>query len=56
MRVLLDTHAIVWLDGGESMRRAAIEAIEQARNEDQVFVSPISFWEITQLAELNRLR
>jgi len=53
--LLLDTHAMLWLDSGAPMREAAKEAIEAAGPEDGVFVSPVSAWEIGMLASKNRL-
>jgi PIN domain nuclease of toxin-antitoxin system len=54
--ILLDTHALVWLDGGRaelglSSRRAADEALRQGR----LAVSAISFWEIARLAQRQRV-
>jgi PIN domain nuclease of toxin-antitoxin system len=47
--LLLDTHAILWLDGGMPMAPAAIESIEKARVTQGVLVSPVSAWEIGTL-------
>ena len=54
--ILLDTHALVWLDGGQaelglSSRRAADEALRQGR----LAVSAISFWEIARLVQRQRV-
>ncbi|MCC6469879.1 MAG: type II toxin-antitoxin system VapC family toxin [Alphaproteobacteria bacterium] len=46
MAVLLDTCAIIWLGGGARMSAASIAAINQAAVSGEVFVSPISAWEI----------
>ena len=44
--VLLDTCAILWLVADLAPRARVLEAIEAARSEDAVLVSPISAWEI----------
>jgi PIN domain nuclease of toxin-antitoxin system len=46
--VLLDTCAILWLAAGLAPRPGVMEAIEAARGDDAVLVSPISAWEIAQ--------
>lgn len=46
--VLLDTCAILWLGAGVAPSSIAAEAIEAARRDDAVLVSPISAWEIAQ--------
>lgn len=53
--ILLDTHALLWLDDGRAelglaSRRAADEALRQGR----LAISAISFWEIARLVQ--RLR
>ncbi len=54
MRLLLDTHALLWwLDGDKSLSRKARTAI---RDEDNtIFVSAASAWEITTKAGLGKL-
>jgi PIN domain nuclease of toxin-antitoxin system len=54
--ILLDTHALLWLDGGQaelglSSRRAADEALRRGR----LAVSAISFWEIARLVQRQRV-
>jgi PIN domain nuclease of toxin-antitoxin system len=54
--ILLDTHALLWLDGGQaelgsSARRAADEALRRGR----LAVSAISFWEIARLQQRQRV-
>lgn len=44
--MLLDTCAILWLLAGLAPRAGVLDAIEAARAEDAVLVSPISAWEI----------
>lgn len=53
MRLLLDTHTLIWWDEGVGLRKAAERAIRDA---DQVFVSAVSGWEIAIKASLGRLR
>lgn len=52
MRLLLDTHALIWWDEGAGLRKAAEKAIRDA---DQVFVSAASAWEIAIKTSLGRL-
>ncbi|MGH6886124.1 MAG: type II toxin-antitoxin system VapC family toxin [Geminicoccales bacterium] len=54
--ILLDTHALLWLDGGHgelglAARRAADEAFRRGR----LAVSAISFWEIARLLQRQRV-
>jgi PIN domain nuclease of toxin-antitoxin system len=45
MKLLLDTHALLWWDGGDSRLPEALHrAIASPRN--QVFVSAVTVWEI----------
>ena len=53
MRLLLDTHVLIWWDENARLSRAAREAIESA---DQVYVSAVSGWEISLKASLGRLK
>ena len=46
--ILLDTCALLWLAAGHAPRPGAADALEAARAEDGVLVSPISAWEIAQ--------
>lgn len=43
MRLLLDTHVLIWWDMGALLSREAMQAIREA---DEVFVSSASAWEI----------
>jgi PIN domain nuclease of toxin-antitoxin system len=55
--ILLDTHALVWLDAGdERLGRRARRLIDQALAEDDLAVSAISFWEVAMLEAKGRLR
>ena len=54
MRLLLDTHALLWwLAGDEALSTAAREAISDPDNE--VFVSAASAWEIATKYRMGRL-
>ena len=46
--ILLDTCALLWLGAGRLPRAGVAEALEAARSEDGVLLSPISAWEIAQ--------
>jgi len=53
VRLLLDTHALIWWDEGTGLRSAAERAI---RGADQVYVSAVCGWEVAVKASLGRLR
>ena len=53
--LLLDTHAVLWLDSGASMSNAGRAAIEAAARRREVLVSPVSAWEIGLLAAKERI-
>jgi len=54
VRLLLDTHALLWwLDGDTSLSPAAREAIANESNE--IFLSAASAWEITTKYRLGKL-
>jgi PIN domain nuclease of toxin-antitoxin system len=56
MRLLLDTHVLVWLaEGCEELPRPARELIDRAAANDGVAVSAISFWEVAMLAQRGRI-
>jgi PIN domain nuclease of toxin-antitoxin system len=56
VRLLLDTHVLVWLvEGMAQLRPAARRTIERAAATDGVVVSAISFWEVAMLAVRGRL-
>lgn len=57
MKLLLDTHILVWLMEGSSRLSFAVrEQVKQAANEDQLLVSAITPWEIALLAAKGRLK
>jgi PIN domain nuclease of toxin-antitoxin system len=43
VRLLLDTHVLIWWDMGARLSREAVQAIREA---DEVYVSSVSAWEI----------
>ena len=53
MRLLLDTHVLIWWDEGARLSRDARTAIADA---EQVYVSAVSGWEIAIKTALGRLR
>lgn len=53
MRLLLDTHVVIWWDEGARLSAAARTAIETA---DQVYVSAVSGWEIAVKTSLGKIR
>ncbi|WP_373060422.1 type II toxin-antitoxin system VapC family toxin [Gemmatimonas sp.] len=52
MRVLLDTHVLIWWDSGARLSSAASKAIRSA---DEVFVSSASAWEIAIKVALGKI-
>ena len=52
MRLLLDTHVLIWWDMGQPLHAKAGRAIHDA---DQVFVSAVAGWEIALKTSLGRL-
>ena len=53
--VLLDTHAMLWLDSGAAMSEASRAAIEEAAARGEVLASPVSAWEIGLLVAKGRI-
>lgn len=53
--VLLDTHAILWLDIGDPLSEAAHESIRRAAASGGVLVSPVSAWELGLLVKRGRI-
>ena len=56
MRLLLDTHVVIWWDLGAPLQRDALQAIREA---DEVYVSAASSWEIaikTAIGKIHRSR
>lgn len=54
--LLLDTHALLWLDSGAPMTRESIAVIDDAAGRGEVLVSPVSAWEIGLLVQKGRIR
>ena len=55
--ILLDTHVLVWaVEGDRRLGTNASAAIAAAERADAVCISAVTPWEITLLAERNRLR
>ncbi|MES3039630.1 MAG: type II toxin-antitoxin system VapC family toxin [Pseudomonadota bacterium] len=52
MRLLLDTHAVLWLLAGDERLRPALPMLAQA---DSVYVSAASWWELAIKIGLGRL-
>lgn len=52
MRLLLDTHVLIWWDAGVGLPAGIEEAIRDA---DQVYVSAVTGWEIAIKASLGKL-
>ncbi len=54
--ILLDTHALVWLsEGNKQLGLESKKMIDQALKLNELYVSPISFWEIAMLVEKGRI-
>lgn len=53
--LLLDTHAVVWIAEGEPLQAEALLALEAARREGGVLVSPVSAWELGFLVGKRRI-
>jgi len=52
MRVLLDTHVLIWWDAGHALSKRAVNAIQNA---DDVFVSSAAAWEVAIKASLGKI-
>ena len=56
MKLLLDTHVLVWLvEGVTRLSPKARVAIDKAATSAGIFVSAISFWEVAMLQQRGRL-
>lgn len=57
MKLILDTHALIWLVNGDSQLPTPVKRkIQAAEHQDGVAVSAMSFWEIALLYKKERLR
>ncbi|WP_089941037.1 type II toxin-antitoxin system VapC family toxin [Candidatus Entotheonella palauensis] len=55
MKLLLDTHTFLWLDGSpEQLSPVALSACEESGN--QLYLSVVSAWEIQIKHQINRLQ
>jgi PIN domain nuclease of toxin-antitoxin system len=55
--ILLDTHVALWFAvGSKSLGKQCLRIVRQAASNEQLAVSPISFWEIALLITKQRLR
>ena len=55
-RLLLDTCAIIWMADGSSMSQQAKQSITDASANGQLYVSPISAWEIGMVMARGKIR
>ncbi len=56
MRLLLDTHILIWLvDGAPALRPETRTTIEQAARANGILIPAIAFWEVAQLAQRRRI-
>ena len=53
--ILLDTFALIWIMNGDPLSKDALGAVNQARDADELFLSPISAWEIGILAQRQKV-
>jgi PIN domain nuclease of toxin-antitoxin system len=53
--ILLDTCAVLWTANGDAISADALKAIRKARNSGNLFLSPVSAWEIGILARRGRV-
>ena len=51
---LLDTCAVIWIANGDSLREPAASELQKVR-EDQLFVSPMTAWEIAMLVAKGKM-
>ena len=55
--ILLDTHALIWLDAGlNKLGAKSREHLDSALRDDRLSVSALSFWEIGMLVNKGRLQ
>ena len=56
MTLLLDTHVLVWMsEDSPELPRHVGQAIDEAAQDDDVFVSAWAFWEVGNLVHKHRL-
>lgn len=55
--IVLDTHIWIWyIDRPDLLSQNALQAIEKAKQNDSVYISSISSWEIYMLEKKGRLK
>jgi len=55
-KLLLDTHVWIWLTSGNTiLSPMARKAIDRAKDQEHLLISPISVWEISMLVERKRI-
>jgi PIN domain nuclease of toxin-antitoxin system len=56
VKLLLDTHVLIWLaEGLSELPKSSCDLIDQAAQENGLAVSPISFWEVAMLESRRRI-
>jgi len=54
--ILLDTHALIWLDqGNPRLGKNALKQIDEALKQSHLYVATISYWEIAMLNKKRRI-
>ena len=54
-KILLDTHILIWYAEGINLSTNQIGLIENTRKKKELYISAISIWEITMLANRSKL-
>lgn len=52
--ILLDTCAAIWLGNGDPMAPDAVALMQEAARQRQLYVSPVSAWEVGLIAHVRR--
>ncbi len=55
MKYLLDTHAWLWFVLGKNLSTEAQQRCDKARRDEELYLSPISLWEIAMKASRGRI-
>ncbi len=53
--LMLDTHILIWYLQGTNLSETQIQLIDQARNNNSLFISAISIWEISMLLQKEKI-
>lgn len=53
--LMLDTHILIWYLQGTHLSEAQIQLIDQARNNNSLFISAITIWEISLLLQKEKI-